>query len=131
MRNLHALLACLHDISAPIGIVPVLLLYFVWPKDNHSTNVAAKAKLQHLDFLGATLMISGSVLLVIALQQAGSRTWTWNSGTSIVLLTLSASSWAALFVWEWFVFSHPRFRKVHPQFPYALLQNRVMASTIL
>lgn len=118
-------------ISGPIGIIPTLLLFFVWPKDNHSTNVAARPKARHLDYLGALLMVLGSVPLIVALQQAGSRTWPWTSALTISLLTVAACSWLAFFVWQWIIFAYAPLRKVQPQLPFALLKNRVMLSTIL
>jgi hypothetical protein len=117
--------------SGPIGVVPIVLLYFVWPKDNHSTNIAARAKLQDLDFVGSLLMICGSVPMVVALQQAGSRVWAWNSGPTIALLTVSVFSWIALFAWQYLIDVQPRLHQIRPSFPLALVKNRVMISTIV
>ncbi|KAH8588579.1 major facilitator superfamily domain-containing protein [Bisporella sp. PMI_857] len=117
--------------NAPIGVPPVLILLLVWPKDNHSKNVAERPKLQHIDFLGSLLLITGSAPLVIALQQAGSRVWTWDYAATIALLTLSGCSWIILFIWEYLIFSLPRFSWVHSQFPFSLIKHRVMASCIL
>lgn len=120
-----------NGISGPIGIVPTILLAIVWPKDNHSTNVAARPKARHLDYFGALLLVSGSVPLIVALQQAGSRTWSWNSTETTSLLTISIGSWIAFFVWEWIIFVHQPLRKIQAQLPFALVKNRVMISTIL
>lgn len=87
--------------------------------------------MQHLDYLGALLLALGSVPLIVALQQAGSRTWQWQSAQTISLITIAACSWVAFFVWQWIIFARPSFRKIQGQLPFAILKNRVMLSTIM
>lgn len=117
--------------SAPIGAIPMALIFFVWPADEHPKKLAERPKLRDLDFFGAALMILGSVSLVVGLQQAGARIWTWGSPTTIAMLVIGGTSWLVLLCWEYLLFAQKRWSSVHPQFPFALLKHRVMAFTML
>ncbi|PVH79385.1 MFS general substrate transporter [Cadophora sp. DSE1049] len=118
-------------LNAPIGIPAMLLLFIVWPEEKYAVSVSNRPKLKNLDFLGAFLMISGSVSLIVGLQQAGSRIWTWHNPGTITLLTIGGASWVCMFIWQYILFSSKRMSKMHPQFPFALLKHRVMGFTLL
>lgn len=55
--------------------------------------------LARLDFIGALLLLSASILLVFALQEAGAREFAWDSPTVISTLTVSGVCWIAFAAW--------------------------------
>ena len=59
-----------------------------------------KRQLSRLDFLGAPLLLAGSIFLVTALTQAGTSK-DWGSVEVIVLLALAGVVWVAFFFWSW------------------------------
>jgi hypothetical protein len=52
-----------------------------------------------MDVVGAFLLLVASVLLVFALQQAGSQAYRWDSATIIATLVVSSVSWVAFIAW--------------------------------
>jgi len=77
--------------------------------------------LRRLDFLGAGLLLSGSLLLVTALVEV-SINFSWSSGVIITLLVLSAVSWIAFFAWEWHISMKQGTQE--PIFPWRFFHNR-------
>lgn len=65
--------------NLPIGFVSLLLILVCFNRQNTVTedrNLPTKVKVQRLDLLGATLLISGLCCLLLALQWAGtSQPW--------------------------------------------------------
>lgn len=68
-------------------------------------------------------------MLAVALQQAGNRTFSWNSSTTIVLFIMSGLSWLAMIGWSKFI-SRPRLGMIAAQFPWRLMTDRVMVAAI-
>lgn len=62
----------------------------------------SRASLAKLDVLGASLLLSGSLLLTTALLEVSHR-FSWSSGGSISLLTVSGLSWICFILWEWYI----------------------------
>lgn len=88
----------------------------------------SKGNLQRLDFVGAALLLSGSLLLVSGLLEASIR-FSWSSGVTIALLVLSAVSWTAFCAWEWYVTSEER--KQEPVFPWRFFYDRPLMGMLL
>ncbi|KAL2814051.1 major facilitator superfamily domain-containing protein [Aspergillus granulosus] len=119
-------------INGPCAFVPLVALLIVWPNDFH---YARNVRFRHLDYLGALLILLGSVLLVFILNEAAIRVYAWKSVPVIIIIIISGFSWIALVFWQWFIASKPNFRHIRPQLPFRLLSSRVMVagfvSTIL
>ena len=99
-------------INLPLGIVALLM-----------TNGLLKKLPRHerphrLDFLGAALMTTASIALMLALNWGGNR-WAWSSREILSLLAISILLWGA-FIW--------RLRTApEPFIPTEILRNRVVA----
>ena len=94
-----------------------------------STNESGfQAIVQRLDWLGAGLLLSGSLLLVTALVEATVR-FAWSSGATIAMLVLSAISWMGFFAWEWHVTDEKS--KVEPIFPWRFFHSRFWMGMLL
>lgn len=111
--------------SGPCALLPLVTLLLVWPNDFH---FAKNVRFRHLDYLGALLILVGSVLFVFILNEAAIRAYAWNSAPVIIVLIISALSWGVLVYWQWVVLSKPRFKQIRPQLPFRLLSSRVMVA---
>lgn len=113
--------------SGPCAIIPMIIVAVVWPRDFHAPN-ASSPPLRRLDFIGALLMLSGSVLLVFMLFQGATRTYSWRSAAEIVTLTIAGCSWLGLVGWEWSLSRRPEIGGIVPHFPFRLMKDRIMLS---
>ncbi|RAH64464.1 uncharacterized protein BO66DRAFT_443961 [Aspergillus aculeatinus CBS 121060] len=116
----------------PCAFVPLVALLIVWPNDFH---YARNVRFRHLDYLGALLVLLGSVLFVFILNEAAIRDYAWKSVPVILIFIISGLSWMALVYWQWLISSKPKLAHIRPQLPFRLLASRVMVagfvSTIL
>lgn len=96
-------------INIPVGLIAMPLIWF---------NLPSRALHAHpkIDFLGATWLSAGSVLLLLALVWAGDR-YAWSS-LEIAGLLAGAAACVALFVWQ-------EMRHPEPVLPLHLFKNRV------
>ncbi len=97
-----------NDDSAPAGVIAIFTLQLLFPrgfpnntneeeKKTISTRLRALAK--RVDYLGAVLLLTASVLLVVGLENAGLR-HPWRSAVVAAPLTISGTSWIMFLVWE-------------------------------
>jgi len=105
----------------------MLGIMFVWPKNFHDLG-KSKTSLRRLDYFGGLLMLSGSVLLVFMLFQGAARVYPWTSPQVIITLTLAASCWVGLIVWEFHLSKRQTMTNTIPHLPFRLMKNRVMLS---
>ncbi|KAK5996260.1 Efflux pump FUS6-like protein [Cladobotryum mycophilum] len=115
-------------INGPCTFVPIVLLLAFWPK---KYQIAKTVKLKDLDWVGAFLVMAGSILPVFIVQQTALGEYAWKSATTIIILILSALCWIALAYWQWDISWRPRFRHIQPQFPWAILTDRVMMAALV
>ena len=84
----------------------------------------SKKSFQRVDFLGAFLVLTASVLLVFALEEGGSS-YPWDSGAIISTLVLSTIAWVAFIAWEIRIEKSVSIQEAI--FPMRLLKGRVQA----
>ncbi|KAF3808048.1 Rubrofusarin-specific efflux pump aurT [Colletotrichum gloeosporioides] len=76
-------------INLPFGGVAALVIVFLLKlPDRDASTLSTKAKLAQLDFYGTSVLIPGTVCLLLALQWGG-LTYTWNNGRIVALLVLA------------------------------------------
>ncbi|KAI8307208.1 Efflux pump aflT [Colletotrichum sp. SAR11_59] len=76
-------------INLPFGGVAALVIIFLLKlPDREASTLSTKAKLAQLDFYGTSLLIPGTVCLLLALQWGG-LTYAWNNGRIVALLVLA------------------------------------------
>lgn len=86
-----------------------------------------KTSFARIDIFGMILLLTSSVLLVFALEEAGTR-YSWDSPVVISTLVLAGVSGVTLFVWE--VFVDEATSSQEPVFPPSLLKNRLLSSML-
>lgn len=120
--------------SLPTGALAIALLIVSIPASfgtNANSSTEKKdfqAIVQRLDWIGAGLLLSGSLLLVTALVEATVR-FAWSSGATIAMLVLSAISWIGFFAWECHVTDDKQ--KAEPIFPWRFFYSRFWMGMLL
>lgn len=76
---------------------------------------------KEVDVVGATLLLSGALLLSAALLETSLRHG-WSAGGTVSLLVLSAISWLFFFAWEWHI--SKKGNSLKPFFPWKWIRNR-------
>jgi len=121
---LGPMLMCLcTGFSGPCAFVPGAILIFAWPKNMATFQ---PAPLKHLDYIGAILMLGGTVLLVFILNQAAIREYAWDSGATIAVLIISILCLLSLVLWQRFVSRNRNYRHIRAQFPFEIMSDRVL-----
>ncbi|KAL1907481.1 hypothetical protein Sste5344_006670 [Sporothrix stenoceras] len=116
-------------LNAPFAIVAITGIVFLYPVEPtrcHGTN----RTLRRVDIIGSLLLLASCVLLVIAMQEAGSLVVPWNSLLVLTSLTSAAICFALFMGWE-SLLSSGRYWEMEPIFPLRLLKNRVYLSCLL
>ncbi|CAF9915301.1 MAG: hypothetical protein HETSPECPRED_002355 [Heterodermia speciosa] len=121
--------------TIPAGLVSIGLLLFSIPKNFpfHGLPSSAhkplafkqlfsKAQFSRVDFPGTALLLSATVFLVAALEEAGSR-YEWKSPFIVAVLAISLVSWALFLAWSRRTTRTEGAQE--PVFPWRLVQNRV------
>lgn len=111
--------------NIPCGVFIIVLALIAWPK----MHTAGRLSWRQLDFLGCLLYVAASTLLVFALQQAGTGTYSWNSATIIACLTVAGIASVIFGVWIWFLSSKEK--PFAPLFPTRIITHRVILANIL
>lgn len=115
-------------IIAAIAIIVALTGNFPYhgqsrSEDRKPITIFSKATLGRVDFLGATLILTATLLFVAALEEAG-RKYPWKLAYVISFLSISGILWILFLAWE---------RKVslastvqEPVFPWRFVRNRTL-----
>lgn len=112
--------------SAPFAIVTIVGLLVLYPSE---TRRRPGRSLARLDILGSVLLLGSTILLVIALQEAGSLVVSWDSLLVVLSLVLSAVSFVLFMGWEFWLSIGTW--EIEPVFPLRLLRNRVYLACLL
>jgi len=115
--------------NLPIGGLALLGLCATLPPDKDKRKFVGE-QFASIDFLGAALLLTFSILLVFALQQAGTFVYAWDSPAVIASLTTSGTALAGFWLWEEVLANRPNL-KVQGIFPIEIAKTRAMAATIL
>ncbi|KAM7209657.1 putative multidrug resistance protein [Naviculisporaceae sp. PSN 640] len=116
-------------INLPFGALAITGIYTLWPEERRG-GYDARTAVSKVDFIGNTLLVLGSILLVLALEQGGTTAWKWASPITVWSLVISGISWLLLSIWETYVF-YGRGVRVEPIFPLHLAMGRVYCSCLL
>jgi hypothetical protein len=118
--------------SLPAGAVGLIIVAFSLPRNfprhcEQRSNIDVSL-LSKIDFLGALLLLAGTVLLIAALSEGKVR-YAWNSVIIITFFVLSAVLWITFLLWQWY--SSNRCSKIQPMFPWRFLHNRAWLGVLV
>jgi hypothetical protein len=93
--------------SVPAGAVAALVLAIMLPNGfpNHGKTRYNNGwrdswvNLKRVDFVGATLLLTATIILITVLEEAGVR-FPWKSAFVIALLVVSGILWIVFLIWE-------------------------------
>lgn len=109
----------------------IFLIASLWPEEIKETDSSLeKSSVKKIDYIGGASLIASSVLLVFALQQAGSGAMSWVDPVVLTALVISALSFA-FFVWKERSLSKNPSTAVQPVMPAQLFACRVYVSGLL
>ncbi|KAF2229265.1 MFS general substrate transporter [Viridothelium virens] len=122
-------------LNGPVGAVAMLLLIIFLPAtaaDTAMFMLIRKRVHNHawhrVDFIGAFLLLSASVLLVFVLEEAGAR-FAWDSAAMISSLVCACICWILFPLWEHYV-DRPQSTQ-EPVFLIRLLKDRMISGMML
>ncbi|KAL8295667.1 hypothetical protein RB597_009236 [Gaeumannomyces tritici] len=118
----------LYLINIPFGVVAAAGLFLLYPRRRQQNTTTILQSFGMIDFPGALLLLAASMMLVYAIQEAGSMKYHWNSVPIAVNLTLSLLCCIAF--WGWEAFLHARGGRVAPIFPMSLATHRVYVACL-
>jgi len=107
----------------------VLGIYALWPEERRN-RYNARTAVSKIDFLGNLLLAVASILLVFAMQEAGSFVWSWSNPVIIWSLSTAGVCWAFLALWEYYLF-YGSSHGIQPIFPMRLAKDRVYLLCLL
>lgn len=122
--------------SGPAGALALMLILLAMPdnfphgrQNAHRRTVRSTLmKVRRIDFLGALLLLAGSVLLVAALEEGGTQ-YTWQSPVTLSLLILSLLLLISFPVWE--KLQATRNTRQEAVFPWRLATDRFATGNLL
>ena len=127
--------------SVPAGAVSIILVLITIPRNFphhgippslHQTQTlrrsSLRAQLLRADFVGTTLLLSATVFLVTAFEEAGVQ-YQWHSAFIIAVLVVSAVSWIAFLAWSRKITHMEGLRE--PVFPWRFVESRVCMALLV
>ncbi|KAI1131292.1 major facilitator superfamily transporter [Nemania abortiva] len=116
-------------INGPIGAVSLLLFLTAWPRPQYLPNLERRSW-RELDYLGSSLLIAATVLVVFPFQSAGSATDEWGQAIFLAPLVLGLIAFLGVFAWSFFA-DRRWGDKIAAALPMNLLRNRIYALAAL
>jgi hypothetical protein len=112
----------------------MILLLIALPSDfpyqgDHPSNpwkgkrLVSRQSLKRVDFIGILLLLTASVLLIFAVDEAGGVDYAWSSPLVIAFLAVSVVLWIVFFLWQFYI-SKKDHNPQQPVLPWPLLQSR-------
>ncbi|PGH09842.1 hypothetical protein GX51_00529 [Blastomyces parvus] len=122
-------------LNAPAGCVCIGIVALCLPSSissqpdvkfvDHLRAKVSKSALKRVDVIGVVLLLASSILLVFALEEAGTR-YSWSNAVIITTFSLAGIAGILFVFWELFLEKSTSLQE--PVFPLRLLKNRVLAA---
>lgn len=114
-------------LNAPAGFVALVLILVTLPRRPRSDE-SMLSKLKRVDYLGAFLVLSSTVLFVTALEQGGTG-YSWKSALVLSLLIISIFLSSACLFWSWYLQHSSKTQE--PMLVWNLFADRFVAGIFL
>ncbi|PGH28477.1 hypothetical protein GX50_08787 [[Emmonsia] crescens] len=122
-------------LNGPAGCVCIGIVAFCLPSSissrpdvkftDHLRAKVSKSALKRVDIIGVLLLLASSILLVFALEEAGTR-YSWSDAVIIATFSLAGITGILFTFWELFLEKSTSLQE--PVFPLRLLKNRLLAA---
>lgn len=119
--------------SAPGGGIALVLITLFLPSPapakgkelrQYVSNKLSRKSFARVDLLGTFFLLAFSVLLVFALEMAGTR-YAWGSPIIISTMVVAGVSGVGFVVWEWII-ERSKTTRQEPTFPLSLFKDRIL-----
>ena len=119
-------------LNVPCGVLVLFVILTSWPAsvDKRSLELH-KVSLLQVDYVGTVLLMAATVLLIVAMQEAGTSDFAWGSPVIIGLLCGSGVSTVGFVSWITILEMYSDKTSVIPTFPPRFLRHRVMSTGFL
>ncbi|KAF7595516.1 hypothetical protein BBP40_005852 [Aspergillus hancockii] len=115
-------------LNAPGGGIAIALAVWIFPVNDGPLPINWLS-FKRLDWLGIILSLSGSVFVLVALEQGGIA-YPWGSPFIIICFVISGFSWIGFGVWETYLTSKREQWSILPVFPVWLARRRVLCAAL-
>ncbi|OJD15998.1 hypothetical protein AJ78_03790 [Emergomyces pasteurianus Ep9510] len=122
-------------LNAPAGCLCIGIIALCLPSStpsqsdvkftDHLRAKVSKSALKRVDIFGGVLLLTFSILLVFAMEEAGTR-YSWSDAVIIATFSLAGIAGILFIFWELFLEKSASLQE--PVFPLRLLKNRVLAA---
>ncbi|EMR66878.1 putative drug resistance transporter protein [Eutypa lata UCREL1] len=117
--------------TVPFGVLSFVVMLFAWPRGvGHGQKLSPWDAIRKVDLVGNVLILCATTLMVFALQEAGTFTFSWNSPVIVMSLSLASLCWVGFMTWEIFL-GVKRHTRVEPLLPLRLLAHRVYLGALV
>ncbi|KAF2670482.1 MFS general substrate transporter [Microthyrium microscopicum] len=117
------------NLNIPFGVVIIICVFRFFPANSNIPPIGFRG-LVRVDIAGCLLSLTGSTLLILALEQGSLRSG-WKSHVMIIFGVLSAMLMIAFAGWEYLLTFGHKFKAILPIFPATLLTRRVVSAAII
>lgn len=106
-------------------------MIFAWPPGvGDGQRISPWDAIRKVDIVGNVLIICATTLMVFALQEAGTFTYSWGNPVIVMSLSLASLSWVGFMTWEIFL-GVKRHTRVEPLLPLRLIAHRVYLGALV
>ena len=119
-------------LNVPCGGVVLFVILLAWSDSVDKRSLSLhQVSLAQIDYVGTLLLMAATVLLIVALQEAGTATIPMDSSVIICLLAAAGVSALGLVGWIRFLENSKYNTLITPTFPSRFLKQRVMCMAFL
>jgi hypothetical protein len=120
-------------LNVPAAMVALLVLFLCLPNGfpyhgSATPKSKTRSSVARIDVVGALILLGATILLVTAIQEAGTR-YAWNSAFVIAMLTVSGVLWLAFLGWSKVVSTMKS--GIESVFPWSFVHSRIWMGLLL
>ncbi|KAG9245408.1 major facilitator superfamily transporter [Calycina marina] len=114
--------------NVPCGVLIMILTSVAWFRHG-ADSTAKRITFAQMDYLGGTLLLSASVLLIFSLQEGGNREFSWSGPVLISTLVLAGVCFVLFVTWQAFLYKKES--SILAIIPLRLARRRAIAASVL
>jgi MFS family permease len=122
-------------INLPLSALALIGLMVAWPRrtrgqDGRPYRISFKS-IEQIDFMGCSLLLIASVMLIFGLQEAGARVYRWESPSIVSSFWICGIAFVGFLAWEYYLEMRTSDWNLKPILPVTIAGKRVMLCAIM